>query len=145
MKSFPFIRLALLWLALLCSALAASAQTTVRTVGADERAYSRIATNTWLARPIDKPLKLYDITVNNISGTDYYVMIFDQTATPVAGDYPMYTSAKVTAGLDRSYFFTGGCVFTNGLWIAASTTPVTFTNTASMVFTIGVSYDKNIR
>lgn len=93
------------------------------------------ATNSFVAAA--RPVRAFDITVYNSSTSDLYCHIFDATSTPSAGAVPI-APLKIPTGETRSYTWNlAGRKFTNGVLVATSTTPVTFTNgTASFLIDV---------
>lgn len=95
------------------------------------------ATNAWT--PIALPAKLYDLTVYNVSASTLYIHVFDTNSLPSNGAFPTLAPIALPANSTASYQFFVGRSFTNGITIAASTTPITLTNgTAS--FKMDISY-----
>jgi hypothetical protein len=104
---------------------------------ATETASSPVPTNSLVA--VARPVRVFDVTVFNSHTADLYIHIFDATATPAAGTVPL-APLKLLAGETRSYSWdVASRKFTNGVVVAASTTPATFTN-AGAVFLIDVTY-----
>lgn len=79
------------------------------------------------------------VIVNNVSATDYWIMVFD-SATNQLNNAPVELAAiKVTAGTTGYIDPPSGPVqFVRGLNVVASTTPITLTNdqTAAVVITV---------
>jgi hypothetical protein len=89
---------------------------------------------------VSRSTTMFSVTAYNVSASDLYLHVFDATSTPAANTVPTLPAIKVTANTTAGYDFNiGGCKFANGIVVATSTTPVTFTNgTAS--FQIAVTH-----
>jgi hypothetical protein len=106
--------------------------------GAASSEESLTATNAWTA--VSRKTTLYTVSAANASSGDLYLMVFDATSTPSAGTVPALPGLKIPSGSVGGWDFNvAGCPFANGVVVATSTTPVTFTN-GSASFQITVTH-----
>jgi hypothetical protein len=96
------------------------------------------ATNAWVIYNLPKG-KLYDFEAYNVSASTVYVLIYDTNAIPSDGAFPTFAPLALPANSTASFTFPGGCGFTNGITVVASTTPITKTN-AGAVLKMRASY-----
>lgn len=100
--------------------------------------YTLGPTNAWVAYSLPSG-KLYDLSVYNASASMVYIHVFDKNSVPADGAYPAIVPIGLPAGQVGGYQYTGGRTFTNGITIAASTTPITTTN-AGVSIIIDIAY-----
>jgi hypothetical protein len=119
------------------AALSLQAQTSVRPEAPTVKA-SLCPTNTFLLTTNDT--KLITVRAYNHSAADVYLMVCLTNAAPAANFPPLFIMGPVFAGLSATYNFPAtrpiALGATNqgwGVYICASTTPASFTNSAGAV------------
>jgi hypothetical protein len=74
----------------------------------------------------------YSVSVNNLSASTVYLLVFDSVTNMVAGDVPHFTALPVpTASLGYHEWGPSGAPFERGITVCLSTTPFSLTNASS--------------
>jgi hypothetical protein len=88
------------------------------------------------------PARFYSAVLYNGTGDDVYLQLHDTTTNPDPGDVP-WPPVKIPSGSTGTLDFgVGGVVMANGIFLAASSTAMTFTDSSGTDCLFCCSYDE---
>lgn len=90
------------------------------------------------------PQQVFSIEIDNYgSSVTNYLMIFDRTTNPTAGDRPAVTAVPIGGqSMGGKDWGNKGCPFQNGVVVCLSTTPFTLTNAGTIGGNVTVIYSR---